>query len=136
MLRKAELIGLRSISESRGNIDILEIEKEIGFVAKRFFVVSDVPFAEKRGQHAHIEGEQLLIAITGSLKASVFDGLHTQEFQLNSSSKALFMPAMTWGGQWNFSSDAKLLVLCSNTYEPSDYIADIEEFKRLAQQTN
>lgn len=135
MHRKAELFGLKSVSESRGNINIIELEREIGFVAKRFFVVSEVPSSEKRGQHAHFEGEQLLIAISGSLSASVFDGVQTQEFELNSLNNALFMPAMTWGSQWNFSHDAKLLVLCSNSYEPSDYIADIEEFKRLASQT-
>lgn len=129
MPSQAKLFDLKTISEARGEISILEIENEIGFAAKRFFIVSGVPSNEKRGQHAHIEGEQLLIAVNGSLKASIFDGSTTQEFELNSSKQALFMPKMTWGSQWNFSSDAKLLVLCSNAYEPGDYITDLEDFK-------
>ena len=129
MPSQAKLFNLKTVSETRGEISILEIENEIGFAAKRFFIVSGVPSNEKRGQHAHIEGEQLLIAVNGSLKASIFDGSTTQEFELNSSKQALFMPKMTWGSQWDFSSDAKLLVLCSNTYEPADYITELEDFK-------
>lgn len=128
MPSQAKLFVLNTVSETRGEISILEIENEIGFAAKRFFIVSGVPSNEKRGQHAHIEGEQLLIAVNGSLMASVFDGSTTQEFELDSSKQALFMPKMTWGSQWNFSKDAKLLVLCSNTYEPEDYITNFQEF--------
>ena len=129
MPSQSKLFSLKTISETRGEISILEIENEIGFAAKRFFIVSGVPSNEKLGQHAHIEGEQLLIAVNGSLKASIFDGSTTQEFELNSSKQALFMPKMTWGSQWNFSNDATLLVLCSNAYVPGDYITDLEDFK-------
>lgn len=128
MHNHARMVELQNISEPRGEISILEVEKFVGFSFKRIFIVSGVPSNEKRGQHAHIEGEQLLIAITGSVSASIFDGMSTSEFQLNSTNHGLFMPKMTWGTQWNFTSDAKLLVLCSNSYDPSDYITDKQEF--------
>jgi dTDP-4-dehydrorhamnose 3,5-epimerase-like enzyme len=129
MRNAAGLVELSFVREARGDLGFLELEKEVGFAAKRFFIVSGVPANEVRGQHAHVQGEQFLIALQGSLKASTFDGESTQEFELNKPDFGLYMPKMSWGSQWNFSSDAKLLVLCSNIYDPSDYITDLEVFK-------
>ena len=39
---------------------------------------------------------------------------------------------MTWGGQFDYSPDAVLLVLASHRYDRADYIEDYEEFLRLA----
>lgn len=128
MRSEARIINLQTVSEIRGEINILELQKVVGFSAQRFFIVSGVPASEKRGQHAHIEGQQFLVALNGSVKASIFDGQATNEFLLNSPTFGLYMPKMTWGSQWDFSEDAKLLVLCSNAFEPSDYITDISEF--------
>jgi len=42
----------------------------------------------------------------------------------------LFLPALTWGTQYNFSSDAVLAVLASREYVSEDYIRDYTEFLR------
>ena len=43
----------------------------------------------------------------------------------------IFMPAMTWGTQYNYSNDAVLLVLASEYYEPMDYIRSYSKFEML-----
>lgn len=42
------------------------------------------------------------------------------------------MPPMTWGGQFDYSPDAVLLVFASHYYDADDYIRDYAEFRRLA----
>jgi hypothetical protein len=38
---------------------------------------------------------------------------------------------MTWAVQYKYTSDAVLLALTSDYYEPADYIRDYGEFRRL-----
>ena len=40
------------------------------------------------------------------------------------------MPAMTWGSQYHYSSDAVLAVFASMPYDNDDYIRDYDEFRR------
>jgi hypothetical protein len=36
----------------------------------------------------------------------------------------LYIPPLTWGSQYQFSSDAVLLVLASHEYDDKDYIRE------------
>jgi UDP-2-acetamido-3-amino-2,3-dideoxy-glucuronate N-acetyltransferase len=61
----------------------------------------------------------------------VDNGTARQEFRLNQPDVGLYVPAMVWGSQYNYSSDAVLLVFASHEYDASDYIRDYDEFLRL-----
>ena len=52
-------------------------------------------------------------------------------WQLNQPWKALYIPEMIWDEQIYIDHNAVLLVLANTAYDPSDYIEDYEEFKRL-----
>ena len=58
----------------------------------------------------------------------VDDGTHRQEVILDSPELALYVPPMIWGTQYKYTSDAVLLVLASDVYDPSDYIRDYDRF--------
>jgi hypothetical protein len=94
----------------------------------RYFLVQDVPSGAVRGEHAHLACEQLLVCTRGSLTALVDDGRQREEVRLDTPELALYMPAMTWGTQKEFSSDAVLMVLASHEYDPRDYVRDYDEF--------
>jgi hypothetical protein len=47
---------------------------------------------------------------------------------LDRPSLGLYMPALTWGTQFEYSVDAILLVLASDQYDADDYIHDYDEF--------
>jgi len=40
----------------------------------------------------------------------------------------LLIPPLTWGTQYNYSSDGSLLVLASERFDPEDYLHNFEEF--------
>jgi UDP-2-acetamido-3-amino-2,3-dideoxy-glucuronate N-acetyltransferase len=46
-------------------------------------------------------------------------------------SAGMYMPALTWGTQYNYSSEAMLVVLASEPYDAADYLEDYDEFVAL-----
>ena len=61
----------------------------------------------------------------------VDDGRNREEILLDSPDKGIYLPPMTWGIQYKYSTDAVLLALASDYYDPSDYIRDYAEFAAL-----
>jgi hypothetical protein len=102
--------------------------KDVPFVPRRTFLVFDVAGKEARGEHAHRQCEQYLIAVNGSMHVLCDDGTSQREFFLDSPAVGLYMPPMIWGTQYRYSQDAVLLVLASHPYDPADYIRDYESF--------
>jgi acetyltransferase-like isoleucine patch superfamily enzyme len=121
----------RAVPDMRGSLSVGEFEREIPFKPLRYFLVFDVPTAETRGEHAHIKCHQFLIAVKGSVRVVADDGKTREEFLLDRNNLGLFLPAMTWGIQYHYSSDAVLLVFASDYYDSSDYVRDYDRFIEL-----
>jgi acetyltransferase-like isoleucine patch superfamily enzyme len=117
----------RVMSDVRGSLVAREA-KDVPFVPRRTFLVFDVAGKEARGEHAHRQCEQYLIAVNGSMHVLCDDGTSQREFFLDSPAVGLYMPPMIWGTQYRYSQDAVLLVLASHPYDPADYIRDYESF--------
>lgn len=126
------LSRLTKAIDLRGSLVAGDVGDQIPFVPERFFVVYDVPTIEARGAHAHRECEQFLVCLSGSVRAIVDDGVNREEYLLDRPELGLYMPAMIWGTQYRYSSDAVLLVLASRHYESEDYIRNYDEFLSLA----
>jgi hypothetical protein len=58
----------------------------------------------------------------------VDDGENTEEVRLDRPDLGLYLPPLIWAIQYKYSSDALLLVLASDAYDPDDYIRDYDEF--------
>ena len=123
-----KLIENSLIKDSRGNLSVGEFSRQIPFEPKRYFIVYQVPLHDVRGEHAHKCCHQFLLCLRGTITALADDGLHRQEFVLNHPNTGLYMPPMTWGAQYDYSSDALLLVFASHFYEAKDYIRNYDEF--------
>jgi UDP-2-acetamido-3-amino-2,3-dideoxy-glucuronate N-acetyltransferase len=130
-LRDVKQFTLKSIPDMRGCLTVGEFEREIPFVPKRYFLVYDVPTEEVRGEHAHFECRQFLVAVKGSVHVVADDGDKREEFILDRPSTGLYLPPMTWGIQYKYSADAVLLVFASEAYDASDYIRDYSRFLEL-----
>lgn len=122
------LIPMPEIEDLRGRLTFGEVDQQLPFVPKRYFVVFDVPSEEVRGEHAHRELEQLLVCLKGSVAIVVDDGARRAEIQLDGPDRALYLPPMVWSVQYRYSSDAVLLVLASQRYDDDDYLRDYDEF--------
>lgn len=130
----AEIINLKKIEDPRGNLSIIEEEKEIPFIINRVYWIYDVPGGELRGGHAFREQHEMIIALSGSFDVIVDDGVVKQTFFLNRSYFGLYLPAGLWRQMANFSTNSLALVLSSTPYSEEDYIrkySDFLNYKRL-----
>ena len=125
----ARLIKLNRMSDSRGNLTVVDFKDELPFVPHRFFTVSEVPSQSVRGEHAHRICEQVLIILNGSVTVIIDDGKVRMHVLLSDPRIALFIPPLVWGIQFEFSSDAILGVFASHGYDAEDYIHSYDEFQ-------
>jgi UDP-2-acetamido-3-amino-2,3-dideoxy-glucuronate N-acetyltransferase len=128
---RSSLHELRYVSDKRGNLSVGEFERDIPFIAKRYFLILDVPSREMRGEHAHKLCHQFLICVRGSCRALLDDGRHRCEVTLDKPNLGLYLPPMIWGSQHSYSSDAMLLVFASEYYDSDEYIRNYDEFCAL-----
>jgi hypothetical protein len=123
----------KHINDLRGDLTVGNFLEEIPFVPKRYFLVLNVPGSEVRGEHAHHECHQFLVAAKGSVSVMVDDGRERQELLLDSPDLGVYLPPLTWGVQYKYSPDAVMLVFASHAYDPKDYIRDYDEFLQTIQ---
>ncbi len=116
------------VRDPRGDLSVGEFTREIPFVPKRYFLVMNVPNDKIRGEHAHYRCHQFLVCVKGSCAVVVDDVESRCEVRLEAPDQGLYLPPMTWGIQYKYSSDAVMMVFASDYYEADDYIRDYDEF--------
>ena len=115
-------------SNRKGNISVVQNGTTVPFNVKRVYYLYDVPGGESRGAHAHRELNQLIIAVSGSFRVTIDDGITKQSFLLNRPYKGLLVKPGIWRDLDDFSSGAVCLVLASEKYDSKDYIRNYDEF--------
>lgn len=124
----AKLINLPKHEDPRGNLSIIEEQKQIPFKIERAFWIYDVPGGETRGGHAYKSSEEFIVALSGSFDVILDNGTKKTKYSLNRSYYGLYVPSGTWRHMENFSTNALALVLASTYYNESDYIRNYDEF--------
>lgn len=122
------MIELSKNHREKGNLTVVQNEKEIPFDVKRCYYLYDVPGGEERGGHSHKQLKQLIIAASGSFDVRLDDGLVKRTFTLNRPYQGLLVVHGIWRDLDNFSSGSVCLVLASEVYQKEDYIRDYNEF--------
>lgn len=117
----AHLLNLKTLSDQRGNLSVMEIGKELPFLPKRIFYIYGVDDSV-RGGHRHKNTVQAAICIKGSCIVSNNDGKKTEDFVLDHPGKVLILEKEDWHTMHHFTPDAILLVLASTYFDKDDYI--------------
>lgn len=130
-MKEAKIIELAKISDPRGNLSVIEENKDIPFKIERTYWIYDVPGGEKRGGHAFKNTEELIIALSGSFDVLIDDGKEKLVYHLNRSYYGLYVPKGLWREMINFSTNSLALVLSSTKYDDNDYIRDYEVYLRM-----
>jgi dTDP-4-dehydrorhamnose 3,5-epimerase-like enzyme len=106
-------VCLPSVQDERGVLTAIEELKDVPFEIKRIFYMHNIK--SNRGGHAHIDTDQIIVALYGSFKLKVFDGNKEDTYLLNDPSEGIYTPRLTFVEFSEFSENAICLVL-SNTY--------------------
>jgi hypothetical protein len=127
---KARIISLTSYGSvsSDSCIIVAEESKDIPFTVKRVYWICSGNEASEHGDHAHLNPEQVLVAVSGTVKVEVTDrnGLKGQ-FLLDSPCKGLFIPPKHWL-LVRMDAQSTLLCLSSHSYAEQETINDLNEF--------
>jgi acetyltransferase-like isoleucine patch superfamily enzyme/dTDP-4-dehydrorhamnose 3,5-epimerase-like enzyme len=125
---------LPQIEDLRGNLSVVEFQKDIPFEVKRCFWVYGVPGREVRGEHAHFNCHQFLLCVAGSVQLVLDNGHERAEVSLDRPSLGVHIPPMKWSIQYKYSDDAVLVVFASHMYDTEDYIRDYGSFLHYVSQ--
>lgn len=131
-MEQPRMIQLPKITDSRGNLSVIEELKDIPFKIERTYWIYDVPGGEKRGGHAYKENQEFIVALSGSFDVLLDNGKEIKVFSLNRSYNGLYVPKGMWREMENFSTNSLALVLSSTKYDANDYIRDYDEFLEFA----
>lgn len=123
-----KMIDFQTHGDDRGSLVVAEYNKELPFVVRRIYYIYGVSDGKRRGYHSHRKLQQIYIAIHGSVKVDLDDGVTKQMVELSSADKGLFIGHNIWREIYDFSPDAVLLVLASDEFSESDYIRSYDEF--------
>ena len=119
---------LPSIQDARGYLTAIEGSEDIPFQIQRVFYMHGVVPGADRGGHAHMETDQLAVAVSGSLRILVSDGHESRMIMLENPEWGIFIPQMIWIRLMDFSSGAVCLVLADTHYDMSKSIRSWPEY--------
>lgn len=115
-----------------GFISIAE-NQNLPFIPKRIYWTYFTPHRVERGQHAHFELEQVLVAVAGQIHLTIETASgSTHTFNLNSPEVGVYIPKMCWR-RMQYTHNAVQMCISNMAYDESDYIRSYDEFKKLSQ---
>ncbi|GAB1468081.1 FdtA/QdtA family cupin domain-containing protein [Candidatus Cloacimonadota bacterium] len=123
-----EINTANTIFDHRGNLSIIEGERDLPFIIKRVFYIWANQDGHPRGGHAHRALFQSFISVHGECTLKITNGRETREITLDSPVYCATVPPGLWVDIDNFSADCVLMVLTSEFYDESDYIRDYDEY--------
>ncbi len=133
-MNKIQILNLNSFRDKRGILTSFELGKDIDFEVKRIFFLHHI--LSERGGHAHIDTDQVLICIYGSLDIDIFFENKQYHFNLDNPDVGLTIPRLSFVKMKNFSSNACVLVLANTYYDKSKSLRTFEDYKNFINQSN
>lgn len=130
-----KLISFESLGDHRGSLVALEQNKNIPFAIKRIYYIFDTKQGVVRGLHAHKALKQVAIALKGSCRFVLDDGITKEDIILDCPTKGILIDSCLWREMHDFSDDCVLMVLASEHYDESDYIRDYAVFLQEVSQS-
>ena len=117
--------------DERGKLIAIENSIDIPFDIKRIYYIYGNSLNLSRGFHAHKNLQQVLIAISGSVKIKTEYQDKKDLFILNTPNQGLLISGLVWREMFDFTDDCVLEVLASDFFKESDYIRNYEQFKEI-----
>lgn len=130
---KPNFIEFRKIGDHRGSLIAIEGNRSLPFDIRRVYYIYGNSNCVRRGFHAHKNLKQVAIAVSGSCKFLLDDGVQKSAVTLDSPDRGLLIEGHIWREMYDFTPDCILLVLADQVYDEDDYIRDYSEFLSFVQ---
>ena len=112
MKNNVQMLEFPQLGDERGSLIVVEGMQDIPFDIKRVFYIYGSDADVKRGQHANIRSEFVLINVAGTSKVRVDDGKGNElVVSLNRPNTGIYIPKLVWKDMYDFSPDSVLLCL-------------------------
>lgn len=126
------LVPLRTFSDERGILGVLEAETEAGFNIARVYWLSGLAPDSPRGFHAHRRTRQIALCISGSCRMLLCQPDGSERWiSLAPHGQAVRIEPMVWHEMHEFSADCTLLVVADQPYDEADYIRCRNDWETL-----
>ena len=125
-LEKVNWLNLIVNKDVRGNLIAVEESITIPFQIKRVFYMNNI--SQDRGGHAHINTDQVIIAVHGTFKVKLSNDKNSTVFHFKNSEKGLFVHKLIFTELYDFSPNAVCLVLASTNYDIKKSLRNIEDY--------
>ena len=126
MITKSFIFDIKTVNDPRGCLSSIEASMDIPIEIKRIFYMHHV--VTDRGGHAHTDTDQVIIAMSGTLKIRLFDGINSQEYILDDCTKGLYVPRFTFTDLYDFSPDTVCLVLANTHYDMKKSLRNMHDY--------
>jgi len=123
---RSGLVKLNSVLDARGRLTSVD-DTDLPFAIRRVFFLSDV--TADRGGHAHIETNQLFLALKGSLTVTLRTISRTEHYTLDKPTEGLLIPRLTYTELTNFASDSVCIILADTLYDILKSLRSWQEYK-------
>lgn len=123
---------LQVCGDERGSLIAIEEEKNIPFKIKRVYYIFNTQEGVSRGFHAHQNLNQMVIAVRGTCRFILDDGIERREVILGDPAEGLFIGPLIWREMHDFSDDCVLMILADKLYDDSDYIRNYVDFLKIS----
>ncbi|RKY32718.1 MAG: WxcM-like domain-containing protein [Candidatus Omnitrophota bacterium] len=125
-LEKVRWVKLPSVKDSRGTLTSIESNIDTPFLVKRIFYMHHI--VSDRGGHAHIDTDQVIIAVYGKFKVGLSNGVEKKRYVMEDPAKGLYVPRMIFISLYGFSKGAVCMVLASTHYDIKKSIRSWQDY--------
>ena len=117
------IIEVGKFTDTRGILISADLNHCL-FEIKRVFVITSSNNQLSRGNHAHKTCRQLILSVGGNLFVSFRNTIGADELVVREGF-GLMVPAWNWCSVRFENTNTSAVVLCSEIYNPEDYIEEI-----------
>jgi len=119
---RVRVLHFAGIEDNRGVLVPIDFEA-LNFSPIRSFLVNG-KHGITRGGHAHRQGKQLLLRVSGEIQVNLALDGEEKSITLGPDSNAMMLSAPVWSSQTFHGESPGLIVFSDHPFDPSGYIVD------------
>lgn len=128
------LMPMETHDDWRGRLAVLTNGIPKGFTIERVYYVQGLAGGQERGAHAHRIQSQILFVLNGEISVTLEDQHSTYSIEMDSHSDGILMGPVIWCTIKSMRDGSAYLIFANGLYDPSEYITDYDEFKKIRQE--